>query len=290
MEFLPFLLVIASAVSHAFWNVLAKRGRDKWVFMWWMTFTSLFTMLPVFFFILGDWSLSLAAVPYLVVSGIAEAFYFISLGKAYELGDLSVVYPLARSSPLFVFVLAVVFLGEDVSLWGVSGILLVVLGVYMIHMKDLSMREFMRPITSLRSPASQFALVTAFCTSIYSLVDKLGVAVVPPLTYALWFEVFVLAFLTPLVLWKRRWGEIAAEWRGNEKKILVSGFLMRSGYVLVLVALSMAQVSYVLALRQLSVVIGVALGVGLLGEKYGGIRLLSSIVIFMGVFILGTMT
>ena len=284
------MLIITSAVSHAFWNVLAKRGTDKWVFMWWMTFTSLFTMLPVFFFILVDWSLPLAALPYLVISGIAEAFYFISLGKAYELGDLSVVYPLARSSPLFVFVLAVVFIGEDVSLWGVLGILLVVLGVYMIHMKDLSTREFMRPITSLRGPASQFALVTAFCTSIYSLVDKLGVAVVPPLTYALWFEVFVLAFLTPLVLWKRGWGAIAAEWRGNETKILVSGFLMRSGYVLVLVALSMAQVSYVLALRQLSVVIGVALGVGLLGEKYGGIRLLGSIVIFMGVFILGTMT
>jgi len=83
---------------------------------------------------------------------------------------------------------------------------------------------------------------------------------------------------------------MAAEWRGNETKILFSGFLMRSGYVLVLVALSLAQVSYVLALRQLSVVIGVALGVGLLGEKYGRIRLLSSIVIFMGVFILGTMT
>ncbi len=290
MELLPFLMVIASAVSHACWNVFAKRGSDKEAFMWWMTFTSLFTMLPLFFVLLPDWRLPIAAVPYLTVSGIAEMFYFLSLGRAYELGDLSVVYPLARSSPLFLFVFAVLFLGEEVSTWGALGITLAVLGAYMIHLKSLSIQDFLRPIASLRGPASQYALMTALCTSIYSLVDKLGVTAVPPLTYAFWFDAFVLAFLTPAVLWRRGWGAVAAEWRGNELKILVSGFLMRFGYVLVLVAMSLAQVSYILAIRQLSVVIGVALGVGLLGERYGRMRLLSSIVIFMGVFILGMMT
>ncbi len=290
MEFLPFLLVIASAVSHAFWNVLAKRGSDKEVFMWLMTLTSLFTMLPIFYVLLPDWRLPMAAVPYLVASGIAETFYFLSLGKAYELGDLSFVYPLARSSPLFLFALAVVFLGEEVSVWGASGILLVVLGVYMIHLKGLSMHDFTRLIASLRGHASQFALLTALCTSVYSLVDKLGVTAVSSLAYAFWLDFFVVAFLTPLVLWRWSWRAAAAEWKVNEPQILVAGFLMRFGYVLVLVAMSLAQVSYILAVRQLSVVIGVALGVGLLGEKYGRIRLLSSTVIFTGIIILGAMT
>lgn len=290
MEFLPFLLVVASAVSHACWNVLAKGGTDKEAFMWWMAFTSLFTMLPLFYVLLPDWRLPLAAVPYLAVSGIVETLYFLSLGRAYELGDLSVVYPLARSSPLFLFVLAVFLLGEEVSMWGVWGILLVVLGVYMIHLRGLSLRDFAMPIASLRGRASQFALLTALCTSVYSLVDKLGVTAVSPLTYAFWLDVFVVAFLTPVVLWRRRWGLAAAEWRGNNLQILVSGFLMRFGYVLVLVAMSLAQVSYILALRQLSVVIGVALGVGFLGEKYGRIRLFSSVVIFTGILILGVMT
>jgi len=290
MDSLPFLLVIASAVSHAFWNLLAKRGTDKGVFLWLMTLTSLFTMLPIFYVLLPDWRLPMAAVPYLVVSGIAEMFYFLFLGRAYDVGDLSVVYPLARSSPLFLFVLAVVFLGEEVSVWGFVGIFLVVLGVYMIHLKGLSMRGFVKPIASLRGRASQFALLTALCTSIYSLVDKVGVTVVSSLAYAFWLDFFVVAFLTPVVLWRRSWRAATAEWEGNVPQILVAGFLMRFGYVLVLVAMSLAQVSYILAVRQLSVVIGVALGVGLLGEKYGRIRLLSSVVIFTGIIILGAMT
>ena len=290
MEFLPFLLVIVSAVSHACWNMLAKGGSDKEAFMWLMSFTSLFTVLPVFWVLLPDWGLPLAAVPYLVVSGVAEALYFLSLGRAYELGDLSVVYPLARSSPLFLFVLAVVFLGEEVSLWGVAGILLVVLGVYTIHLEGLAIGDLLRPIKSLRSQASQFALLTALCTSIYSLVDKLGVTAVAPLAYAFWLDVFVIAFLTPVVLWKWGWGAVAAEWRGSSVKVVISGFLMRFGYILVLLAMALAQVSYILAVRQLSVVLGVVFGVGLLGERYGKVRLLSSIIIFTGVLVLGVMT
>lgn len=289
MEILALLLVVASAISHACWNVMAKGGSDKEAFMWWMSFTSLFTVLPVFYVLLTDWRLPLAAVPYLLVSGLVEALYFLSLGRAYELGDLSVVYPLARSSPLFLFVLAVIFLGEDVSLWGLLGILLVVLGVYMIHLRSLSAGDFLRPIRSLRGRASQLALLTALCTAIYSLVDKLGVTAVGPLSYAFWLDVFIAAFLTPLVMLRRGWDVVMAEWRGFSLRVVVSGFLMRFGYVLVLVAMGMTQVSYVLSMRQLSVVIGVALGVGLLGEKYGGVRLLSSVIIFTGVLALGVM-
>lgn len=290
MEFIPFTLVVSSALSHACWNVLAKRGSDKEAFMWWSNFTSLFTLLPVFYVLLPDWRLPPAAVPYLVASGIVEVLYFLFLGRAYELGDLSVVYPLARSSPLFLFVLAVVFLGEEVSLWGVSGILLVVLGVYMIHMEGLSIKEFLKPITSIRTHPSQFALMTALCTSVYSLVDKLGVRAVTPMAYSFWLDVFIAAFFTPVVLGRRGWEAVYAEWRRNRLQVLFSGFLMRFGYVLVLLAMALAQVSYILALRQLSVVLGVVFGVGLLGESYGRVRLLSSIIIFAGVLILGVMT
>jgi len=55
-------------------------------------------------------------------------------------------------------------------------------------------------------------------------------------------------------------------------------------------AMRLAQASYILAVRQLSVVLGVALGVRMLGEKHGKIRLLSSILIFTGIVVLGFMT
>ena len=71
--------------------------------------------------------------------------------------------------------------------------------------------------------------------------------------------------------------------------MIVAGFLARFGYILVLVAMSLAQVSYILALRQLSVVLGAAAGVFLLKEEYGRVRVLSSIIIFLGVYILSAL-
>ena len=289
MELPPFTLVIASAVSHAAWNVMAKGGSDKEAYMLLMTSSSFFTLLPVFFFTLPDWRLPLNAVPFLIASGIAETLYFISLGKAYELGDLSVVYPLARSSPLFLTILAVVFLREEISPWGLTGILLIVLGVYTIHLRGLSPDELLTPLKSLGGRASQFALLTALWTTAYSISDKLGVTAVEPLVYAFWFEPFILIFMIPAVLWRRGLGSVTQEWKNKKVSATVAGFLARFGYILVLIAMSLAQVSYILALRQLSVVIGAAAGVLLLREKYGRVRILSSLIIFAGVYILGVL-
>jgi drug/metabolite transporter (DMT)-like permease len=289
MESTPFLLVIASAFSHAAWNVLAKKGEDKEAYMWIMVTTSLFTLLPVFLIILPDWGFPLAALPYLLVSAVAETLYFITLGKAYELGDLSVVYPLARSSPLFLTILAVLFLDESVSAWGALGIALMIIGVYTIHLKSLDFRDISLPLRSLRERAPQYALLTALWTTIYSLTDKVGVTTVNPIAYALWLEVFIVPMLTAVILWSRGKDAILQEWRNSWVNATTGGFLMRFGYVLVLIAMSTVQVSYILALRQFSVVLGAAAGVLLLHEKYGKVRLVSSTIIFLGVYILAVL-
>jgi drug/metabolite transporter (DMT)-like permease len=65
---------------------------------------------------------------------------------------------------------------------------------------------------------------------------------------------------------------------------------MRGGYLLVLVAMTLVPVGYLLAFRQISVVIGALLGVVLLGENYGAPRLLGSATIFIGVFIIAILT
>ena len=289
MEPAPFILVIFSAFSHATWNVLAKKGEDKEAYMWIMVATSLVTLLPVFLIILPDWSLPLAALPYLLVSAAAETLYFITLSRAYELGDLSVVYPLARSSPLFLTVLAVLFLNESISAWGALGIALMLIGVYTIHLRSLDLKDLTLPLRSLRGRASQFAILTALWTTVYSLSDKLGVTTVDPIAYALWLEAFILPMLTVAILWRRGKDAIIQEWRNSRVNATAGGFLMRFGYILVLIAMSRVQVSYILALRQISVVLGAAAGVLLLKEKYGRVRLVSSTIIFLGVYILAVL-
>ncbi len=61
---------------------------------------------------------------------------------------------------------------------------------------------------------------------------------------------------------------------------------MRGGYIFILIAIKLAQVAYILAIRQFSVVIGALLGVFFLKEGYGGQRIVGSLIIFIGVYFL----
>jgi uncharacterized membrane protein len=288
MEPLAVALILISAASHAAWNYLAKGSRDKDSFMLLINLTSQITLLPVFILVLKDWSLPVSILPFIIISAIAEAAYFLALSRAYDAGDLSVVYPVARSAPLFVVVAGALFLGDPLTSAGMTGILLVLLGVYILHLKSLRLTSVLEPLHSFRGPAFGFALIAALGTTAYSLSDKAAVTHLDPIQYDFWLEIAITLALAPIILQRRGLGNLKSEWGGIWKRITLSGALMRGGYLLVLVAMTLAPVGYLLALRQISVVIGALLGVALLGEGYGAPRLLGSAAIFAGVYIIAS--
>jgi len=281
------MLVMTSAVSHALWNYVAKEAGDKDSFMLLINVLSLVIFLPVFYVILPEIYFPVEILPFLFISGVAETIYFLALGKAYEEGDLSVVYPVARSSPMFVAIAASLLIGERITAWGALGIAFILFGVYVLHLKGWSGEELTRPLKALGDPASRYAFVAALGTTVYSISDKMGVTAVDPLLYSFWLG-FVITGMLSLVTVKRRGVSLLREeLRGSLFRVSVAGVLVKGGYMLVLVAMSMAQVSYILALRQVSVVLGAALGVVLLKERYGGVRIVGSMIIFVGVYLLG---
>jgi len=71
-----------------------------------------------------------------LISGFIQTIYFICLIKAYRVADLSLVYPVSRSAPLFTQIWAFLFIGEIVSLQGIAGIGLVVTGIFIISIRD----------------------------------------------------------------------------------------------------------------------------------------------------------
>jgi len=289
LETLPFALIMVSAVSHPLWNLMAKGAWDKESFMALLNLAALALFLPVFWLVLPDLSLPVEAVPILAVSAAAETVYYLALGRAYEGGDMSVVYPVARSSPVFVTVAAALVLGETVTPWGLAGILVIFVGVYTLHLRGSGRSELLQPLRRLGEPASRYALVAALGTTVYSIADKMGVTAVAPLRYAFWMIVFNTSFLATVAILRRGTGGLAAEARRNLPRAAAAGFLMTGGYILVLLAMSMTQVSYTLALRQASVVLGTLMGVTILGEQHRWIRVASSAIIFTGVYILGAL-
>ncbi len=282
------LLVLLSAVMHAFRNFLTKKATDKQSFVWWYEIFGLVFFTPVFVFtLISEGMDALVFSEMIFISGFLHFLYWLFLAKTLENGDLSLVYPIMRSSPALVLIFSVTILRENVSSFGVFGILLVAVGVYTIGMEKLSVSELSRPIRAVRTDLStRFALLTLVSVAAYSLVDKVAVARMHPIVFVYIYP-FVSLFLFSFYIRKtKRSGEILREWIDNKAAILICGVLSIFGYFLILMAFTMERVSYIVGLRQLSIVFAVQLGGYFLKEGSRLARIASSVVIFLCAYLI----
>ena len=285
METLALLLIIFSAVMHALWNLLVKQSHDKTIFIWWM-FVSSWSLMTLMTFGLGLFPvLTLRLVLLAAAAAICFVLYHWLGGFAYRDGDLSVTYPLAQTAMFYVPIWGVLFLGEQLSLVGVAGIFLVALGAYCIQLRRLSTAEMLRPFTQLGNRSVQAALLAGFTYSIGAVIDKTGVDsyTAYQFTYVLVF--FMLCFMSLNLLRPRYRGRVLEEWRQNPKLVLWSGPVILTSFLSFRFGLELAPVSYALPVRQVSLLIGVLIGLLFLGESFGRIRLTSAGLILSGVFL-----
>ena len=259
-------LVFTAAVLHAAWNLLAKRGQGNPVFFWLALVGSSVIYLPAF--IVG---VILEPIPpagwgWIAATGALHAAYFWSLANAYARADLSVTYPLARGiGPALVLVASVWIVGESVSPIGVAGVLVVVAGIYLVNLRSLHPTTLLEAPRMLLRPGGRYAALTGVLIASYTMVDKQGVAVVNPLTYVYLTWVIAAAMLAPPVL--ARYGR--RPWRRVQvcaRDVTLVAILWVAAYLLVLIALTLAPAPYVSAAREVSILIGAALGMTLLGE------------------------
>lgn len=270
-----------SALVHASWNLLAKRSLDKQAFLWLASNVSLVAILVPF--LLTFRPVPPESWPFIFLSGVLEAIYFLLLGSAYQRGDLSLVYPLARgSAPLYVVLFAAIFLNEQVHWNGLLGIALVVAGIYTLHLKTFDTRGLLGPFLSLKERPSQIALLTGLTIGSYSVVDKVGVGIAGPMSYIfLVFLVCAIVLLPYMLLAKSQ--AIKREWQQQKRSILAVGVMSLFGFLLVLFALTTSQVSYVAPVREVSVVFGAILGTLVLREPFARTKIIGSALMFLGI-------
>lgn len=287
MSGLALVIVVIAAILHASWNLLAKKSKKKMAFIWWFLLIATIGYLPMFLYYWPGTTVSPTGWICIVATGILHALYFWFMGGAYERGDLSLVYPLSRGSgPLLVPVLAIIFLQEQLSFAGVVGIFLVVLGIYVIHLKSFSMVSFIGPFRALRGSASVWALCTGGTIAGYSLVDKVGVGLVYPPVYIYLMFVISLLLLSPYVLAKQR-AALKLEWLVNKGPVLIDGFLVLFTYLMILFAFRLSKVSYVVAAREVSIVFSALLGIIWLKEKHATQKIAGAALITIGVVFIG---
>jgi len=280
-------VVLVAALFHASWNYLAKKSRKKMAFIWWFLLIASVGYLPMFLYFWPQLTVTPAGWACIAATGVLHALYFWFMGGAYERGDLSLVYPLSRGSgPLFVPILAVTFLREQLSLAGGLGIVLVVAGIYFIHLNSFSVDSMLGPLRAMRGSASLWALCTGGTIAGYSLVDKVGVSLVYPPVYIYLMFVISLLLLCPYVLVKER-EALKIEWRVNRGPILIGGFLVLFTYLMILFAFRLSKVSYVVAAREVSIVFSALFGIFWLKEGHARQKLAGAVLIALGVVFIG---
>ena len=286
MELFSILLILLSALLHALWNYLVKKSRDKQVFLWLRMFFILVMFLPVFIYLtwIGEgeiyWTI-------LFISAAIHTVYNIFLAKTYEAGDISLTYPIVRAYPLFALVPAYFIFNETISTSAGAGMILIVCGLYSINLRSITVKGLLNPITHYNRRAVMLAAITALICATYSISDKLGVLSGSAFVF---FYVMTMVQFVMYTVYLSRVKPIKSfkiEWRKNKWTAAFAGFLTFTAYIIILITFKTNKVAYVVALRQVSIVFGVLLGVVFLKEKYGGVRFIASILIFSGAYLIG---
>ncbi|SDW13830.1 EamA family transporter [Marinobacter mobilis] len=297
MTLAAILIVLISALAHAGWNLFGKKVSPSGAFFWYSTLWGAVLTLPVLLYYRSFLFSLDATVWWLVLAtGFFQATYLSALAAAYRHGELSVVYPLARSSPLLILLVGTVFLGTAERITGaaVAGIVLIVAGCMVLPMHRF--RDF--HFANYRNLATLFALLAAASTAGYSLVDDAATERMRELLSGTALDGEVALVFVILQAWSALgWLSVGLSVQGAERRLLrelatswrstmAAGTLILGTYALVVWAMAYADdVSYVVAFRQISIPMGVAMAWYFLGEKLHPPKLAGVAVILAGLLL-----
>ena len=270
-------IILSAAMLHAVWNAIVKTAADRTTTL---GLVALGHVIPASVMVLLLPLPSTESFPYIILSTVVHFGYFYMLGKAYQHGDLSVVYPIARGIvPALVSLWALILVGETLPPQAWGGIALIALGIQLSRWKALR--------HGVGRAALGFAVGTGFCISIYSVVDGIGVRLSGnTLSYWAWgafLHIFVMGFIAI-----RKRNTLATLPTRTWAVGILGGLVSMTAYGLVLYAKNFAPLGAVSALRETSVIFAALIGFVFLKEGNWARRLGAAILMAGGVALIGT--
>jgi len=280
----PLLAIGLSVLLHASWNLLTRRTPVEANFLWWIVGLYVLAFAP---FTLPDFIRAAEQTPVLyfcaAISGTANGIYFLALRSAYHLAPASTVYPMVRSSPLFIAIIETLFFGHSfpLLLWG--AIVVAATGLWLIATSshDGVMRL---------SRAWPYAMFAALMTVVYSLSDKVAASNMEGLNSALGYVCvnYAIGWLFLCGEQKRRtrrWVPVVIPaWLS----LIIGTFGVGTAYALVIYAMRWLPAAYAVTLTNAGIVLTVLLGVVWLKEHAGWRqRIAGSGLIVIGLIVIG---
>jgi drug/metabolite transporter (DMT)-like permease len=269
--FVATVLALASAGLHAAWNLVAKRSPDAFVALWGQFFVAGIAGVALLTMTGG---LPAVGWAWAAASGAVHLPYIVALAGAYDAGDFSVAYPLARGGgALLAGIGGIVLLGDEVNGWTMAAIVTVVAGMALLAAGA--------PPAAVRA-----ALFVAITIGVYTIIDSHAARDVASDTYVLAaFATGGLA-VTAYGAAVGRTPAMVAALRSRWRRFALTAAMSMVTYGLVLAAVRRAPVGYVAALRESSVLLAAFLGWRYLDERGVRRRSVAAAVILGGLVLL----
>lgn len=273
------LLVLFSSFCHAAWNFAARKAAGNMLAVWVGLWLGCGLISPIAIGVVVHEGLLETIRPQaiicMVATGLIHAVYFRLLAAAYEHGEISLVYPIARGSGIaLTAILAAFLLNENFTLLGVIGIGLISVGIPSLCLAPQR--------TGRHTRAVILALVTGGSIVGYSLVDKIGVGYINPVVYIWSMFLIAAVILTPFVIWRYHGTlrQIAKQYIGYSVIIGVGSI---GTYLIILFAFTMEPVGYVVAVRESAIIWGSLAGIVFLKERFTIVKIAVTCVIVIGI-------
>ncbi len=283
MNWIVFALL--AALFSSIGNILSKRGlryQDVYTVFWWRSFFTIPLMVllllinPIPTIYLEFWKIIAWFVP---TSVLVEYLVL----KGFEKAPVSLAFPFTAFTPLFTVISSLLILGEKPSLFGLLGILFIVLGVYLIN---LDIRKGL--LTPLKKIITEKGLLYVIIGgALWGTIvpfGKVAVRYSSPTFFSATYLIIFALITTPIYFKKLKTANIGLlkHWPSH----LLNG--TSTGLVVILnwLAVNGGLASYATALYQSRILITVLLGGLLLKESEIRKRGLSASLILLGLILI----
>ena len=286
-----FWLAFISAVFSAAAAILQKKILFKFEALEFSLLLSILNILLLipFFFLLNYENIFIDKLLVLYFKTILEAFAFWNVMLAIKNFEISKALPLLALTPGLVAICAFVFIGDSLTQTEVLGILLLVLGTYILETK--SKQDLLDPFKIfIGSKKHHYVIIALLLFTITAILDRLLLNRynLEPKSFLV-FQNFFLAFNFILIFLfsKRSINDLRGLVKGDTLKLLILISVLTIIYRYTQIeAVKIAPVALVLAVKRISIFFAAVIGGRIFKEHNLWIRAAATAVIIIGTLLI----
>ena len=284
MEFYWISLVIVSAAIHPYRELSFKNAHNP--LACYLGVSVIWLIVATFQNVIMSHEIQIPveSFPLVIISTAGLILYYYGTLSAMKLGQVSIYYPIVRSSPIAIVIFSWLFLDVKYTNWTIVGIIIIFIGAIMLQKSRLSFLS--------NNKALCLAIMAMIGSACYSISDAIAVQKIAPSVLLFYCYILVSLILFFMVVsnngsTKNTLIYLLHQWKSDQYKILSAGLISYSSYYLILVAFELgADAAAVSAVRQASIPISVLLAAYFLNENETFRRLGWASLIALGIIIL----